>query len=71
MVGPKCIQRALEANYDVSIERLSTRIARARVLGERGAFEPVLFGDAGRTSDTSADGGTNVTVDTDSGEVGT
>lgn len=57
--------RALEANYDVELQRLDVDISNALVLGERGVFEPELFGEGGKTSRSGGDG-----VDTESGEIG-
>lgn len=60
------VLRALEVNYDVTIQRLARRIREAGVLRERGAFEPEFYVEGGRTSATD----TNATEETDSGEVG-
>jgi outer membrane protein len=60
------VLRALRVNYDVSIQRLSADISRADLLGERGKFEPALFGEAGRTGANAS----NATDNVDSGKVG-
>ncbi|NCC49787.1 MAG: TolC family protein [Spartobacteria bacterium] len=61
----ECVLKALEANYDIAIQRWAVSSAASRVLSERGAFEPDITGYAGR-SETSS---TNSTDGTDSGEL--
>ena len=52
------VLRALDLNYDVSIQRYSTEISRSEVMNARGRFEPALFGEAGKTEQD----GTNTTA---------
>jgi len=61
-----CVLRAIEANYDISIRRLSAQIAEARVLDAHGEFEPEFFAETGQSSTSD----TNGTTKTDNAEIG-
>lgn len=66
----QCVLDALQHNYDVQISRAAMAAAEAGVLGERGAFEPTLFAEAGRNTRSTAQTNAVETTDTDSGEAG-